>query len=98
MQPEVVDQPGAMDLPEIRGEIEFKDVWFAYKENEWVLDLYDIEKPVSIDMVFEKDGLRIDGAAELLYDAEQDGWYMGGRVEDEAAVRAALTQAGALPA
>ena len=37
MIPEVVDEEGAMDLPEIRGEIEFKDVWFAYKPGEWVL-------------------------------------------------------------
>ena len=37
MQPEVVDEPDAIELTEIRGEIEFKDVWFAYKEDEWVL-------------------------------------------------------------
>ena len=37
MEPEVVDEPGAMELDEIRGEIEFRDVWFAYKPGEWVL-------------------------------------------------------------
>ena len=37
LQPQVVDEPDAMELDEIRGEIEFKDVWFAYKEGEWVL-------------------------------------------------------------
>ena len=37
MVPEVVDEPDAIELEEIRGEIEFKDVWFAYKEDEWVL-------------------------------------------------------------
>ena len=37
MVPEVVDEPDAMELDEIRGEIEFKDVWFAYKPGEWVL-------------------------------------------------------------
>lgn len=37
MIPEVVDEPDAMELDEIRGEIEFKDVWFAYKPGEWVL-------------------------------------------------------------
>ncbi len=35
--PEVVDEPGAEALEEIRGEIEFRDVWFAYKPDEWVL-------------------------------------------------------------
>ena len=37
LQPEVVDAPDAADLPAIRGEIEFKDVWFAYEPGEWVL-------------------------------------------------------------
>ena len=37
MVPEVVDEEDAMELEEIRGEIEFKDVWFAYKPGEWVL-------------------------------------------------------------
>ncbi|MDY4489271.1 MAG: ABC transporter ATP-binding protein [Candidatus Faecousia sp.] len=37
MEPEVVDEPDAMELDEIRGEIEFRDVWFAYKPGEWVL-------------------------------------------------------------
>ncbi|MCI8693966.1 MAG: ABC transporter ATP-binding protein [Lachnospiraceae bacterium] len=37
MVPEVVDEPDAVELPEIRGEIEFRDVWFCYKPEEWVL-------------------------------------------------------------
>lgn len=37
MVPEVVDEPDAIELDEIRGEIEFRDVWFAYKPGEWVL-------------------------------------------------------------
>ncbi|MBP3673664.1 MAG: ABC transporter ATP-binding protein [Oscillospiraceae bacterium] len=37
MVPEIQDEPDAIDLPEIKGEIEFKDVWFAYKPGEWVL-------------------------------------------------------------
>ena len=37
MVPQIVDEPDAIDLPEIRGEIEFKDVWFSYVPDEWVL-------------------------------------------------------------
>ncbi len=37
MVPQVVDEPDAEELPEIKGEIEFRDVWFAYKPGEWVL-------------------------------------------------------------
>ena len=37
MVPEVVDEEDAIELDQIRGEIEFRDVWFAYKPGEWVL-------------------------------------------------------------
>ena len=37
MVPEVVDEPDVIELEDIRGEIEFKDVWFCYKPGEWVL-------------------------------------------------------------
>jgi len=37
MEPQVVDEWDAIELEEIKGEIEFKDVWFAYKPDEWVL-------------------------------------------------------------
>ena len=37
MVPQVVDAEDTIELDEIRGEIEFKDVWFAYKPGEWVL-------------------------------------------------------------
>lgn len=37
MEPEIVDEPDAIELPEITGEIEFKDVWFAYEPDQWVL-------------------------------------------------------------
>ena len=37
LQPQVVDEEDAMELDEIKGEIEFQDVWFCYKPGEWVL-------------------------------------------------------------
>ncbi len=37
MVPEIQDSPDAMEPEEIRGEIEFRDVWFAYVPGEWVL-------------------------------------------------------------
>ena len=37
MEPDVVDEPDALELDEIRGEIEFRDVWFAYEPDQWVL-------------------------------------------------------------
>ena len=37
IKPGVVDEPDAVELETVRGEIEFRDVWFAYKPGEWVL-------------------------------------------------------------
>ena len=36
-KPSMTDAPDAIELDSVRGEIEFRDVWFAYKEGEWVL-------------------------------------------------------------
>ena len=37
IQPKMVDAPDAIELDEVRGEIEFRDVWFRYVPGEWVL-------------------------------------------------------------
>lgn len=37
MVPEVADAEDAAELESVEGNIEFKDVWFAYKPDEWVL-------------------------------------------------------------
>ncbi len=37
IEPDVVDEPDAVELDHIEGRIEFKDVWFRYTEDEWVL-------------------------------------------------------------
>ena len=37
MDPTVKDSADAIELESVRGEIEFKNVWFAYNEGEWVL-------------------------------------------------------------
>ncbi len=37
IEPEMKDAEDSIELENVRGEIEFKDVWFAYKEGEWVL-------------------------------------------------------------
>ena len=37
LKPEIIDEEDAVELENVKGEIEFKDVWFAYVENEWVL-------------------------------------------------------------
>ena len=67
-------------------------------EKEYVVDLYDLEKPISLDLVFIRSGVAVDGAAELEYDEEMDGWYMGERIDEPEAVVDALARAGAFDA
>ena len=37
MKPLITDAPDAIELNEVKGEIEFRNVWFAYVGEEWVL-------------------------------------------------------------
>ncbi len=37
IQPDVTDTQGAVELDEVKGEIEFRNVWFSYVPDEWVL-------------------------------------------------------------
>lgn len=63
---------------------------------EYVVDLYDIERPVSLDLVFVRGGVAVDGAAVLKYDEELKGWYMGERLDSPEQVLQALRACGAL--
>lgn len=65
----------------------------ALTADEYVVDLYDMDTPITIDLRIVKEGAEILAAAELLYDEEQDGWYMGERIEDEARISEALKAA-----
>lgn len=65
--------------------------------NEFVADFYDAEPPVTVNFLLTDNGeIEIAAAALLLYDEEQDGWYMGDRIEDESAILAALTASEAI--
>ena len=37
IEPEIIDSPDAIELDHIEGNIEFRDVWFSYLPDEWVL-------------------------------------------------------------
>jgi len=65
-------------------------------EKEFVVDLYDIEPPISLDVSLGKNCLFVDGAAEMKFDEEMDGWYIGDRIEEAEPILRALTEVGAL--
>ena len=37
IKPDIVDAPDAIELGELKGEIEFRNVWFAYNPDQWIL-------------------------------------------------------------
>lgn len=65
-------------------------------KREAVLDSYDSRPAFSVNFVFVKDGIGIDGAFELNYSEADDGWYLGERLESAERVRELLAQIGAL--
>ena len=67
----------------------------AQAENEYVADLYDLDAPMTLDLVFVKGGVRVDGACLLAYDEEMEGYYIGEPVLEIETVRRALMEAGA---
>lgn len=69
----------------------------ALSEREYVADLYDLEAPMSMDLVFCDGGVRIDGACLLGYDEGMEGYYIAEPVTEPERVRRALAEAGALP-
>ncbi|MDD3831531.1 MAG: ABC transporter ATP-binding protein [Clostridia bacterium] len=36
-KPAIVDSPNAIELGDVKGKIEFRNVWFAYEKDEWIL-------------------------------------------------------------
>lgn len=50
-------------------------------EKEWILDIYDNDTPISLDLVFNRESVFADGAEYLKYDDEMDGWFMSGPID-----------------
>ena len=67
----------------------------ALSESEYVLDLYDLDPPLSMDLKLGKNCLFVDGAAELRFNEELDGWYIGDRIEQPEPILRGLEEAGA---
>ena len=59
-------------------------------EGEYVLDLYDAETPMSYDILVDAKACRVLAARRLQVSEEEDGWYLGEEVEDQALIESAL--------
>ena len=60
---------------------------------EYTVDLYDVDTPVSMDILFDKKGVDVLAALELLYDEGEDGWYLGEKIKDADRLTALLNEA-----
>lgn len=60
---------------------------------EYAVDLYDVSAPVSMDILLSEKGVDVLAALELLYDEEQDGWYLGEKIKDAGRLAALLGEA-----
>ena len=61
--------------------------------NEYAVDLYETEPALSMNIEFTKDGADVLAALYLLYDEEQDGWYLGEKTKDVPLIEGVLRQA-----
>ena len=85
------------EMTHLRAFLDASEDCEALSEREYVADLYDLDTPLSLDLVFCKAGVRIDGACLLGYDDEMQGYYIDRPVTVAEDVRRALAEAGALP-
>lgn len=49
---------------------------------EYVLDLYDAEPPVTMEIAFTDTEIDILAAETMAFSEEEDGWYLNGPIED----------------
>ena len=62
-------------------------------DGSFIVDLYEPEPAVSLELYIEKGGIAITAVGLLSYSKELDGWYMTERTENEDEINAALERA-----
>lgn len=64
----------------------------AMADGEYILDLFEREPPLSLELILQSDGVDVTAAAVLAFDEELDGWYLNGRIEDAATLAGVLEE------
>jgi ABC-type multidrug transport system fused ATPase/permease subunit len=100
-QPDMVDQPNALDPGRLRGEIELDHVSFSYGEEEWALDGIDLHIPAgqTVALVGET-GAGKSTLAKLVarfYDPQQGRLLVDGHDLRELSSKALRSQLGIVP-
>ena len=86
----------APEISQLRAFLDADEDCEALSENEYVADLYALDAPVSLNLVFAGGGAEIDGASYLAFDEALDGYYMSEPISSPEEIRLALLAAGAL--
>lgn len=60
-------------------------------KDEYVLDLYDSEPPMTFDILINNKGVDVLAAYRLEYSDDEDGWYLGDKCEDAALIASLLS-------
>jgi ATP-binding cassette subfamily B protein/subfamily B ATP-binding cassette protein MsbA len=80
--PEVVDRMGAIELPRVRGRVEFRGVGFAYEPGQWVIRDLDIVVPEGcVVAIVGRTGAGKSTLASLLlrfYDPDEGAVFLDG--------------------
>ena len=62
-------------------------------KDEYTVDLYDVEPPISMNIEFTKKGVDVLAALYMVYDEDEDGWYLGEKTKDVAVIEKLLSEA-----
>ncbi len=81
-----------IDVKALKAFLEACDDAEAVGADEYVLDLYDVSRPASLDLALTGDGCDALAARALQYDAEQDGWYLGEEIAEPEMIAALLRE------
>ncbi|MBR3503447.1 MAG: hypothetical protein IKO07_04270 [Clostridia bacterium] len=82
-----------VDAARLRAFLEGSEDAEALGGGEYTVDLYDVDTPVSMDILLSKKGVDVLAALELIYDEGEDGWYLGEKIKDAERLAALLNQA-----
>ena len=61
-------------------------------DGSFIVDLYEPEPAVSLELYIEKGGIAITAVGLLSYSKELDGWYMSDRIEDKEGIAAVFAR------
>ena len=85
--------PLDIDVTRLKAFLESDEDCSRLSDEEFIADLYDAPKPLTLDLFVTAKEVRLAAAAYLEYDGELDGWYMGELAADTEEILSALRRA-----